>query len=140
MARKVELAEVNQQNFRPRKATVSIFAGILHQLCPRCRMGSIFRSSIFRGFPPMRESCPVCRLKFEREQGYFLGAMYISYGLALFIIAVFATGLWALTGWRLEKLVVASLVPFVPLTPTISRLSRILWIYLDQSLDPDSSR
>ena len=87
----------------------------------------------------MRERCPVCRLKFEREQGYFLGAMYISYGLALLIMALFATGLWAVTGWRLEKLAVASLVPFVPLTPTISRLSRILWIYLDQSLDPDTS-
>jgi len=139
MARKVESVVVNQQNFRPRKATVSIFAGVFHQLCPRCRMGSIFRSSIFRGYPSMRERCPVCRLKFEREQGYFLGAMYISYGLALLIMALFATGLWAVTGWRLEKLAVASLVPFVPLTPTISRLSRILWIYLDQSLDPDTS-
>ena len=66
-------------------ALVSIFAGVFHQLCPRCRIGSIFRSSIFRGYPSMRERCPVCQLKFEREQGYFLGAMYISYGLALLI-------------------------------------------------------
>lgn len=87
----------------------------------------------------MRERCPICRLKFEREQGYFLGAMYVSYGIALLIITLFAGGLWMLTGWRLEKLVLVALVPFVPLTPTISRFSRILWIYLDQSLDPDSS-
>lgn len=81
----------------------------------------------------------MCRLKFEREQGYFLGAMYVSYGVALFIITLFAVGLWMLTGWRLEKLVLVALVPFVPLTPTISRFSRVLWIYLDQSLDPESS-
>lgn len=27
----------------------------------------------------MFDNCPVCGLKFEREQGYFLGAMYVSY-------------------------------------------------------------
>ena len=31
----------------------------------------------------MYERCEVCNLKFEREPGYFLGAMYISYGLGL---------------------------------------------------------
>ena len=38
----------------------------------------------------MHERCPVCDLKFEREAGYFLGAMYVSYGLALVIIALIA--------------------------------------------------
>ena len=51
----------------------STFTDILYQRCPRCRSGSIFRTSIFRGFPRMNERCPVCNLKFEREQGYFLG-------------------------------------------------------------------
>ena len=50
-------------------------------------MGKIFRYSIFRGFPKMNERCAICDLKFEREEGYFLGAMYISYGLALGTIA-----------------------------------------------------
>jgi len=35
----------------------------------------------------MRERCPACDLKFEREEGYFLGAMYIGYALALGMIA-----------------------------------------------------
>ena len=65
------------------RANVSAARGIFGQLCPRCRTGDIFRSSIFRGFPKMHECCPVCGLKFEREEGYFLGAMYISYGLAI---------------------------------------------------------
>jgi len=42
----------------------------------------------------MNEHCPHCGLRFEREQGYFLGAMYISYGLALPMIAFFAVLLW----------------------------------------------
>ena len=48
----------------------------------------MFRSSIFTGFPKMHERCPTCGLKFEREPGYFLGAMYVSYGLALVTIVV----------------------------------------------------
>jgi hypothetical protein len=102
-------------------------------------MGSIFRSSIFRGFPAMRERCSICDLKFEREQGYFLGAMYISYGLALVIITLFAFGLWLITRWQLERLVLVALIPFTPLSAMISRFSRVLWIYLDQSIDPDTS-
>jgi hypothetical protein len=77
----------------------STFTDILYQRCPRCRSGSIFRASIFRGFPRMNERCPVCNLKFEREQGYFLGAMYISYGLALVMITLFHS--WLVGGDRL---------------------------------------
>ena len=86
----------------------------------------------------MNELCSVCDLKFEREQGYFLGAMYISYGFALALIALFTFLLWVLTRWRLEKTVLGAIILFVPLTPTISRLSRVLWIYLDRLVvDPD---
>jgi hypothetical protein len=31
----------------------------------------------------MYDSCPVCGLRFLREAGYFLGAMYISYTLGV---------------------------------------------------------
>jgi hypothetical protein len=34
----------------------------------------------------MSESCSVCGLRFLREAGYFLGAMYISYGLGVVTI------------------------------------------------------
>ena len=114
----------------------STLASILQQRCPRCRTGRIFRYSIFRGFPKMHESCPRCGLKFEREEGYFLGAMYISYGLALATIVLMAAALWALTGWWITKDAVWAMVLFVPIAPTLTLFSRVLWIYLDQSLDP----
>ena len=119
------------------RANVSAARGIFGQLCPRCHTGRIFRSSIFRGFPKMHECCPVCGLKFEREEGYFLGAMYISYGLALIAITVVAVLLWAFTRWSIEKTVVRSVLLFVPLAPTLTLFSRVLWIYLDRSIDPE---
>jgi len=119
------------------RANVSAARGIFGQLCPRCRTGRIFRSSIFRGFPKMHECCPVCGPKFEREEGYFLGAMYISYGLALIAITVVAALLWVFTKWSIEKTVVRSVLLFVPLAPTLTLFSRVLWIYLDRSIDPE---
>jgi transposase-like protein len=39
--------------------------------CPRCGARSLFRTWF-----AMHERCTVCGLRFEREQGYFLGAMH----------------------------------------------------------------
>ncbi len=88
----------------------------------------------------MYERCAVCGLKFEREQGYFLGAMYISYGLALVIIALLVTLLWALTGWWITKDTIWAVVLFLPLAPPITLFARVLWIYLDQTIDPEAPR
>src|SRR5882672_7869769 len=107
---------------------VSALQGILHSLCPRCRTGKIYRSSIFRGFPAMHERCPVCGLKFRREEGYFLGAMYLSYGLALIAICILAIIVWVFTRWRLERDVIAAFLLFLPLVPAITLFSRVLWI------------
>lgn len=100
-------------------------------------MGTMFRSSIFRGFPKMNERCPVCDLKFEREEGYFLGAMYISYGLAVMVIGIFTLVLWATTKWWITSATIWGVLLFLPLAPTITLFSRVLWIYLDQRVDPE---
>jgi hypothetical protein len=55
----------------------SRLAAIVKQQCPRCLRGQVF-ATLFR----MHEQCPVYRLPFEREPGYFTGAMYLSYGVA----------------------------------------------------------
>lgn len=109
------------------------------QRCPRCRMGRIFRYSIWRGLPKMFERCPVCDLRFEREPGYFLGAMYISFVLGLLVVAVIAVVLWVVTGWGFTKDTTWALVVFLPLAPAITLFARVLWIYLDQTVDPDRS-
>jgi uncharacterized protein (DUF983 family) len=96
----------------------------------------MFRGSIFFGFPKMWERCPHCGLKFEREQGYFLGAMYISYGLALITIVAIALLLWAATPWSLQKITLWAILLFLPLAPALTVFSRVLWIYLDRAIDP----
>ena len=85
----------------------------------------------------MHERCPNCDLKFEREQGYFLGAMYISYGLALVTIVALGLLLWAFTSWPLQKITLWAVLLFLPLAPALTLFSRVLWIYLDRAIDPE---
>ena len=87
----------------------------------------------------MHERCPVCGLKFEREDGYFLGAMNIGYGLGVGAIAVLAALVWEVLKWPLLKSVIAGIVLFLPLAPVLTWMSRALWIWMDQSIDPDKS-
>ena len=85
----------------------------------------------------MHDRCPACGLHFNREPGYFLGAMYISYGLGLALIFAFGAALWLLTSWRITTIALWACVLFVPFAPMLTFLSRVLWIYLDQAMDPE---
>src|SRR5579864_9761989 len=111
---------------------------IFRQLCPRCRSARIFRSTLYWGFPKMNDRCPVCGLRFNREPGYFLGAMYISYGLALAVIVALGIAAWALTHWHVDRIALVAILLFLPFVPSLTLLSRVLWIYLDQKVDPEA--
>ena len=99
--------------------------------CPRCGTGALFRTWF-----TMHERCAVCQLRFEREQGYFLGAMYINYGVTvvLALIGSFALEYWvgpSLTQQLLLWIGFCSLFPVV-----FFRYSRGLWLAFDHIFDP----
>src|ERR1700677_3231441 len=85
----------------PTRTSGGFWSGLwamLRMRCPRCRRGRMFR-----GWLQMNDPCPECGLLFQREEGYFLGAMYVSYGLgcaivgpAFFIVEAFWPNLPAL--------------------------------------------
>jgi hypothetical protein len=86
----------------------------------------------------MNDACPVCHLKFGRESGYYVGAMYVSYALAVPIIGALTVVLsyWVFPDWRLEMVVFPAVILFLPLVPVVFRYSRIVWIHLGYYLDP----
>jgi uncharacterized protein (DUF983 family) len=104
---------------------------ILSQKCPVCFHGSVFLRGI-----TMRDLCPVCGLRFEREQGYWLGALYVAYGLAVPILSVFTLLLWQFTPWGVSRSFLVAMLVFFPLSPIVFRYSRVVWMHLDQLLDP----
>jgi uncharacterized protein (DUF983 family) len=106
---------------------------LLQGRCPRCKIGRVFH-----GVVSMHEFCPHCGLRFGREPGYFLGAMYFSYALGVLVLGLLLLLAWWLlpASWELHELLLVALLGMAPLTPAIFRYSRLLWMYWDQTFDP----
>jgi len=105
---------------------------ILALRCPRCREGTVWR-----GVVTMNERCSRCGLVFEREPGYFTGAMVVSYLLAVPAFAVIWLLLWLGAGWDIRVALAVAIVAFLFLVPAIFRYSRVLWLYFDHAVDPE---
>jgi hypothetical protein len=85
----------------------------------------------------MNDPCPVCGLIFQREEGYFLGSMYVSYLLSSVLLIAFYFALAALLpGWSGITVAFLALIPYLPLVPLVFRYSRVIWIHFERSGAP----
>ena len=110
------------------------FNALLAGKCPRCESGAVFEKKeggFSLKFPKMHKQCPECDHTFEREPGYFYGAMYVSYALtvaesvAVFIICqLFFEEVFSLRIILVIAAVIA-LLSFVNF-----RFSRLIWMYM----------
>ncbi|RXG16029.1 putative protein DUF983 [Leeuwenhoekiella aestuarii] len=106
---------------------------ILKFKCPNCKEGAIFESNhqLFSfHVPKMHTHCKTCNLKFEKESGFFIGAMYVSYGitvaefLSIFVLMHFVFNTSLMTAFLI-------VVAVIILASTFNfKLARTLWIYL----------
>lgn len=98
---------------------------VLRQRCPRCYEGKVWAGPL-----TMWESCTVCGFVFEREPGYFTGAMYGSYILGIGItLPVWLTMLLMGAPWVWIMAVTG--VQMLILFPLLFRYSRVLWLHFD---------
>ncbi|HSB09536.1 MAG TPA: hypothetical protein VLM38_08635 [Blastocatellia bacterium] len=99
--------------------------------CPRCGLGRLYESP-FR----MRTRCDYCDLIFEREQGYFVGSIYINVvateSTLLFTLLIYGLVTGTVNEGILSVLVVLAII--VPLT--FFHHSRSLWLSFDHILNP----
>jgi len=86
----------------------------------------------------MYSQCQVCDLVFEREHGYFVGAMYMHYVIgSLFLALVIAVLMnTLLPDWYAYQIVPFAVLAYLPFLPAGWRYSRIIWIHLDRFIDP----
>ena len=113
-------------------ATITRILRLLEEKCPRCEEGDVFekRGKILTlTMPVMHEECPRCRHHFEKEPGFFVGAMYVSYaltiaeGVSLYLLAHYFTSSPALLMSIIVTVVILmSLINF--------RYSRMIWMYI----------
>jgi uncharacterized protein (DUF983 family) len=64
----------------------------LFRRCPRCGGGKLFTNWL-----TMKARCPRCGMCFEREEGFFLGAFVVNFGVMLVSLAVFIAVAIAIT-------------------------------------------
>jgi uncharacterized protein (DUF983 family) len=106
----------------------------LTRRCPYCGSPGVFTS-----YFALRETCPTCRVSFEREEGYFLGAYALNLivaeflGIGLVILLLFRTDLRHLDLLWQEAIAVGLAVAF-PLL--FFPYSREVWIALDLVFHP----
>jgi uncharacterized protein (DUF983 family) len=87
----------------------------------------------------MRAHCPNCDLKFEREQGYFVGAIYINYAATIAIAVPGFFILDAFTDIDINQQL-AIWVPFAVIFPLLFfHHSRALWLVLDHLFNPPAN-
>lgn len=88
----------------------------------------------------MRLRCPACGLTFEREPGYFVGAIYLNYAATalLAILGYFVVHAWLAPPVTRELLLWGAFVVLFPLW--FYRYSKCLWLSLDHLVDPVEPR
>lgn len=102
--------------------------------CPKCESGTVFKSNGFillMKSPKMNETCPnpYCKHKFMIETGYFFGAMFVSYGLAVAqAILIFLIMINITTSANLLVLSIA--VVMILMSFVNFRFARMIWMYL----------
>ena len=84
----------------------------------------------------MHATCPHCGVKFEREPGFFLGSIYINYGITA-LVTVTAYMVMFFNRWLHEwQRMTIVLAVAVVLPMLLHRHARSLWLGFDQWHDP----
>jgi uncharacterized protein (DUF983 family) len=115
--------------------------GALKLKCPRCEKGEIFEVKNpykFGKMFVMNTHCSNCGVKYEKESGFFYGAMYVSYMINIGFFVV-ATVSWYLfikghMDWRIYISSYVALTLF--LVPVIYRYSRTIWLMIMIKYEP----
>jgi len=116
---------------QPRTKKSTIILRGLRLRCPRCGRGRLFA-----GWFRMHARCADCDLDFQREPGFYLGSIYINYGITSLIVIAGYMPLWAAKVVSPETLL-AGFAAFVVLFPIcFFRHARGLWLAFDQIWDP----
>lgn len=109
----------------------TLFGRALRLRCPLCGTGKLFRGRFM-----MHKACPHCGLVFEREPGFFLGSIYINYGLTALIVSI-AYPVLLLSGAVREKPLLMGAISFTVVFPMLLfPWARSLWLGFDQWHDP----
>ncbi len=95
---------------------------------------------MFVGWFRMHERCETCGLDFKREPGFYLGSIYVNYGLTALVVTIAFVSA-QLTGHSRDPILFWSMGAWCLVFPLwFFRYARSLWLGMDQFVDPDANR
>ncbi|HSV07930.1 MAG TPA: DUF983 domain-containing protein [Candidatus Binatus sp.] len=107
-------------------SAAGVLGRALRLRCPRCGA-----ASLYGGFFAMHERCAACGLRFEREPGYFVGAIYINYAATAAVALGSVFLLDVLVGLSLRQQLTLGVGLGVLVPVVFFRYARSLWLALD---------
>lgn len=121
---------------------VQVLARGLTNRCPNCGGRTLFKPG--RLFE-INDACPRCGLRFERDEGFFLGSVALNYGVTVvgFLVPVLILGWTGVLGFTTAAVMAIAGAVAVPLL--LYRPSRSWWfmnyyIFLPQHLPANRER
>ena len=110
--------------------------------CPRCRESDLFCSNNpyqLKSLFLMPTHCAKCGLVFNKEPGFFYGAMYVGYGISVAYLTIFYMLMMLLSpDFEVEMYFLLAIGSLLLLTPVVFKVSRSIWINMFVSFDPNA--
>ncbi len=110
---------------------------IINKKCPVCHEGDYYLSNKaydLKMFDKAHTNCSHCNHKFEIENGFFYGAMYVSYGIAVAIaVSLFMATYVLFPEIPYYYYIIIIIVGLVVSMPVSFRMSRLIWMNLFSS-------
>ncbi len=103
----------------------------LRQRCPVCGQGKIF-AGVFKTYP----ECPVCHFVYEREPGYYTGAMAVNLVVTELILAAIAVPVAASQAVSIPVMAAMGVTLPVLFPLLFYRPTKSLWMSIDHFLHP----
>ena len=104
---------------------------IVQMKCPNCRQGKVFRKAM-----QMYDDCPHCGIHYEREDGYFMMAVFVGYVMSFFIAVPAIVVLYFMLRPSIWGYVIGATITLLLASPLVFHYARVVWMYIDQLLDP----
>ena len=101
--------------------------------CPRCKKTNLFTHQNpykLKYLFSMEERCKVCGLKYEREIGFWWGAMYVAYALSCAIVLSLFVPLFFYFKLDVDLALTVDIFIMACLIPLVFRFARALWVHL----------
>jgi len=112
---------------------MSMVLNVIQCKCPNCKKGKMFSNRgnilLFK-IPEMKTKCEVCDFKFEKEPGFFFGAMFVSYALAVGQMIISLVIFWQIIDFSpLKVFIIIALIALL-LSTLNYKISRSIWVHL----------